>query len=139
MSIAVNLTEEERNTIHKEIRAAFLSEVPASLKPDAFSYKVLRYVENEYNFSYQTFLESLHDVCMTLYKDNDVRSRDQIIAVMKNKRYHNMDDWELESFFKWLNGDDVYEFSKRGFFDSFFPVEDVEDVIQYVIDNPQNV
>jgi hypothetical protein len=131
--ISITLTPDERKIILNEVREAFIKSNLSTLDKTKYSFKVARYISSEYMHFYEEFINALFSVTEYLYKDCQVASKDGIKAAMGNKRYHNLEDWELEQYYRWLDGEDIFEELKVGFFDDNFVEEEIEEMIEYVL------
>jgi hypothetical protein len=133
MTLSITLTHEEKSVILQEVRESFVSNNMAKLDRQKYSFKLVKYITSEYMAFYEEFFAAIFEVLEYLHKDCQVCTRESIKECLKNKRYHNLEDWEVEQIFLWLDGNDVYYSLKVGFFDNNFGVEDIEEMIEYVI------
>lgn len=127
------LTISDKRLILDEVKQAFVNNDMKALDKTKISYKIVKYVSAEYMAFYKEFIEAIFEVFMHMYKEHGVSSREEIIAVLSNKRYHNLEDWELKEIYKWIEGQDIYESCKAGFYDDNFLIEDVEEIIEHVL------
>ncbi|WGH49630.1 hypothetical protein [Alishewanella phage vB_AspM_Slicko01] len=125
--MSVVLMHDEKVGLLDQLREAFVNNTKATNKIN--TKKILDRLEHDYPQFTLDYTNSIYEMCMILYKEMNVMTREEMVLVISNKRNHNMDDDEIEMVKSWMLGNDISKDLRSVYFRMNLDVECIEDFL----------